>query len=44
MICTIDLLKRDIEIKILLGCTEPDLEAILRFVEASSMGCTLVRR
>ncbi len=44
MICTIDLLKRDVEIKILLGCTESDLEAILRFVEASSMGCTLVRR
>ena len=44
VICTIDLLKRDVEVKILLGCTETETDAILRFVEASSMGCTLVRR
>jgi inorganic pyrophosphatase len=44
VICTVDLLKRDVEVKILLGCSEAEVEAILRFVEASSMGCTLLRR
>jgi inorganic pyrophosphatase len=44
VICTVDLLKRDLEVKILLGCSEVEIETILRFVEASSMGCTLLRR
>ena len=44
VICTVDLLKRDIEVKVLLGCSEADVEAILRFVEVNSMGCILVRR
>jgi len=44
VICTVDLIKKDVEIKILLGCTEDEIQTILRFVEASSMGCTLIRR
>jgi inorganic pyrophosphatase len=44
IICTVDLLKRDLEVKILLGCSEAETETILQFVTASSMGCTLVSR
>lgn len=31
LLCTVDLLKRDMEIKLLLGCTEADLEVIEAF-------------
>jgi inorganic pyrophosphatase len=31
IICTVDTLKRDSEIKILLGCTEEETDVILRF-------------
>lgn len=44
VICAVDLIKRDVETKILLGCTETEMETIVRFVEQSSMGCTLIRR
>lgn len=36
VICTIDLVKRDSEIKILLGCIEEEKEAILQFHNASA--------
>jgi inorganic pyrophosphatase len=45
ILCTIDLVKRDSEIKVLLGCTEEDKQAILRLYESfSSMRSLLVRR
>lgn len=31
IICTVDLLKKDSEIKLLLGCTEKEKEIVLRF-------------
>lgn len=31
ILCTVDLMKRDSEIKILIGCTEAELETVYRF-------------
>jgi inorganic pyrophosphatase len=42
--CTVDLFKRDTEIKILLGCTEDELRVIEDFHNDSDMRCMVVRR
>lgn len=45
IICTVDLLKRDSEIKILIGCTEREMEEIYRFHnETQGMKGLLIRR
>lgn len=45
VICTVDLLKRDSEIKILIGCTEEEKEIIYRFHnETKYMKGILIRR
>jgi len=44
VIMTIDLHKRDAEIKILLGCTETEIQTILDFHNDNSMRAALVRR
>jgi len=44
ILCTVDLLKRDAEIKLLIGCSEDEKEAILRFLNADSMRALLIRR
>jgi len=44
IICTVDLLKKDSEIKILLGCTEKEMMTIVDFLNTNGMGCYLVRR
>ncbi len=45
IICTADLMKRDSEIKLLIGCTEEETEAILRFHNDSEyMKGLLIRR
>jgi coenzyme F420-0:L-glutamate ligase / coenzyme F420-1:gamma-L-glutamate ligase len=44
IVVTGELNERDVEIKILLGCTEAEKETILRFHDASTMGGILVRR
>jgi inorganic pyrophosphatase len=45
IVCTIDLMKRDAEIKVLIGCTEEEKHAIMRLYEVfPSMTGTLVRR
>ncbi len=45
VICTVDLLKRDSEIKMLLGCTDSEIETILCFHNNSQyMKGILVRR
>jgi len=45
VICTIDLLKRDSEIKILLGCSEEEKEEILNFYnESKYMKGQILRR
>ncbi len=45
VICTVDLLKRDIEVKLLIGCTEAEKEIVLRFHnESTLMKGIMVRR
>jgi inorganic pyrophosphatase len=44
VIMTVDLCKRDAEIKILLGCTESEIQRILDFHDTKSMRALLVRR
>ena len=44
VILMVDLHKRDSEIKILLGCTEEEIQTILLFHNGNSMRVTLVRK
>ncbi len=45
IICTIDELKRDSEIKILIGCTEQEMKLIFDFHNSSRlMGAILIKR
>jgi inorganic pyrophosphatase len=44
VICTIDLLQRDAEVKILLGCTEDEMQTIERFLNQGDMRCILKLR
>jgi inorganic pyrophosphatase len=43
-IVTVDLQKRDAEIKILLGCTDEEMQVILDFHNTKSMRALLLRR
>jgi inorganic pyrophosphatase len=43
-ILTVDLHKRDVEIKILLGCSKAEMQRILNFHNQTSMRALLVRR
>ena len=44
VICTVDLAKKDAEIKFLLGCTAEDKQIILRFHSDDQAGALLVER
>ena len=45
ILCTVDLIKRDSEIKLLIGCTEEEIQTILEFHNQSKlMRGMLVRR
>ena len=44
IVCTSDTLKRDSEVKMLLGCTDKEVEAIERFHTNEYMSCLIVRR
>jgi inorganic pyrophosphatase len=45
IICTVDLLKKDSEIKLLIGCTEEETETVYRFHNSSEfMKGILIRR
>jgi inorganic pyrophosphatase len=44
VLCSVDLLKRDIEIKILLGCTEEEMLVIEGFLNVGDQRAMLVRR
>lgn len=44
LIFTVDLKKRDIEVKLLLGCSDQEKQTILDFLNSNSMGAILVRR
>lgn len=42
--CTVDLMKRDAEVKLLLGCTEDEIQTALRLMNSGRMRCLLIRR
>jgi inorganic pyrophosphatase len=45
VVCTVDLNKRDVEVKLLLGCTEAEVRATCRFHgDSEHMAAILVRR
>ena len=44
VICTVDCMKRDSEIKILLGCDESEMEVVLSFLNQGPMKGILIRR
>ena len=44
LLCTVDLLKRDSEIKLCLGCTEEELRLALQQLNSGSMRALLLRR
>lgn len=44
VLCTVDLIKRDSELKILLNCNEDEMITIAQFVNDNSLGCLLLRR
>ena len=45
IVCTVDLLKRDVEVKLLIGCTENEQAAICQFHNAgNSMAAILLGR
>ena len=44
IVSTVDLKKRDAEIKVLLGCTEEDIQTILDFHNNDKMGGWFVRK
>jgi inorganic pyrophosphatase len=44
IVCTIDLVKRDSEIKVLIGCSLDDRRSILDFMNRSALGAMLVER
>lgn len=44
VICTVDALKRDAEIKVLLGCTLEEAQTVLAMHDSGSQGAILVER
>ena len=44
VVCTVDLHKRDAEIKLLLGCTEKEKSIIKQFHSDAAMACLLIER
>ncbi len=43
-LCTVDLLKKDTELKIIYDCTENEIEAILQFVNSDQMRAIFLKR
>lgn len=44
IVCTVDLFKKDMEMKILIGCTSNEIEVINRFLSKGSIRCKVVLR
>ena len=42
--CTADAHKRDAEIKLLLGCTVEEMDAVQHFLNSHGLGCTVLSR
>ncbi len=43
-VCTVDLLKRDAEVKVVMGCSEDELQRIVALLNVGQMRAILVRR
>ena len=43
VICTVDMLQRNVELKVLLGCSAEEMNAIFHFLDTDSMGCMLLQ-
>lgn len=44
IICTVDIFKKDVEIKLLIGCTKDELEDIVNFHNSASIKGLIIRR
>jgi len=44
VVCTVDVMKRDAEVKLLLGCSPTDKRAVLKFHNTKYMSAMLVER
>jgi inorganic pyrophosphatase len=44
ILCTIDILKKDSEIKVLYNCTEEEIEIARKFMESEYMSCLLIMK
>lgn len=44
ILCTIDVLKKDSEIKVLYNCTDKEIEMVKKFLENEYMSCILVKK
>jgi inorganic pyrophosphatase len=44
IVCTVDVLKHDAEIKLLLGCTAAEIETISSFLNNAYMSAIVIRR
>jgi inorganic pyrophosphatase len=44
ILCTVDRLKKDVEIKLLVGCTPDEIETAAQTHRSSGMACLLVKR
>ena len=42
--CTADMHKRDVEIKVLVGCTAEEMAAIQSFLNSHGLGCVVISR
>lgn len=43
-LATVDLVKRDVEIKILINCTDDEIEMIMQFHTGDAAACQIIRR
>jgi inorganic pyrophosphatase len=43
-LCTVDLFKRDTELKILYNCTDEEISAIMRYVNVNQMRAVYIKR
>jgi hypothetical protein len=44
VLCTVDMLKRDTELKISYDCTEDEIQSILRFINIDQMMAMYIKR
>ena len=44
VVCTVDSVKGDVEVKLLVGCTPSETAAIVAFLNTGAMAAVLVRR